>query len=257
MNRLTPAEELLKDLGVQSAGDIYIEAIAYHVGAFIKYRPLDGCEGRIVGARDRAVITVNNSAISTRQRFSAAHELGHWHHHRGRALVCRADDIGNPAKGPLDPERVADGYAADLLMPRYLFEPMARQIGKTTFKAVDDLREAFKTSITATAIRLVEQGPEPAILVCHTPKGRKWFCRPRHIPERWFPKDDLDADSYAMEVLHGKMDRSRRVLMGAEAWFDRWEAGKYQLYEETCRTTDGEILTLLVFKDSELLDDLP
>lgn len=53
-------------------------------------------------------------------RFSVAHELGHWHHHRRRSAVCLSDDIGNPAKGPLDPERVADGYAADLLMPRYL-----------------------------------------------------------------------------------------------------------------------------------------
>ena len=40
MNRLSPAEELLKDLGVASPGDIDIEAIAYYVGAVIKYRPL-------------------------------------------------------------------------------------------------------------------------------------------------------------------------------------------------------------------------
>ena len=255
MNPLSPTEELLKDLGVTAAGDIDIEAIAYHVGAIIKYRPLDGCEGRIVGAGDRAVITVNSHAIPTRRRFSAAHELGHWHHHRGRSLVCWSDEIGNPAKGALDPERVADGYAADLLMPDYLFAPMADQIGKITFQAVEDLRQEFNTSITATAIRLVEYGPEPAMLVCHTANGRRWFCRPRHIPDKWFPQDQLDADSYAMDVLHGKEERSRRVLIGADAWFDRWDAQKYELYEETCRTMDGEILTLLVFKDEEMLEE--
>lgn len=254
MNRLSPTEELLKDLGVTAAGDIDIEAIAYHVGAIIKYRPLDGCEGRIVGAGDRAVITVNSHAIPTRRRFSAAHELGHWHHHRGRSLVCWSDEIGNPAKGALDPERVADGYAADLLMPDYLFAPMADQIGKITFQAVEDLRQEFNTSITATAIRLVEYGPEPAMLVCHTANGRRWFCRPRHIPDKWFPQDQLDADSYAMDVLHGKEERSRRALIGADAWFDRWDAQKYELYEETSRTMDDEILTLLVFKDDEMLD---
>ncbi len=254
MIRLAAAEVLLKDLGVNAPGDIDIEAVAYHVGAFIKYRPLDGCEGRIVGVGDRAVITVNNRSIPTRQRYSAAHELGHWCHHRGRSLICRVDDIANPAKGPLDPERVADGYAADLLMPHYLFEPMANQIGKTTFKAVEGLRQEFNTSITATAIRLVEHGPEPAMLVCHTENGRKWFCRPRHIPNKWFPQSDLDAESYAMDVLHGKAERSRRVIIGADAWFDRWDAQKYELYEETCRTIDGEILTLLVFKDDEMLD---
>lgn len=254
MTRLTAAESLLKDLGITAASEIDIEAIAYHAGAFIKYRPLDGCEGRIIGVGNRAVITVNSSTIPTRRRFTAAHELGHWHHHRGQSFICRADDIGNPAKGPLDPERVADSYAADLLMPRYLFESLARQFGKVTFKAVDDLRQEFKTSITATAIRLIEYGPEPTMLVCHTRTGRKWFCRPRHIPDKWFPRNDLDADSYAMDVLYGKAERSRRVLMGADAWFDRREAEKYELYEETCSTLDGEILTILIFKDLEMLE---
>ena len=254
MTRPSPAEGLLKYLGVTAARDIDIDAIAYHVGAFIKYRPLDGCEARIVGVDDRAVITVNSGAIPTRRRFSAAHELGHWHHHRGRSFVCRPEDIGNPAKGPLDPERVADGYAADLLMPPYLFTPMANQIGKTTFQAVEDLRKEFNTSITAAAIRLVEYGAEPAMLVCHAENGRRWFCRPRHIPDKWFPRDNLDADSYAMDVLHGDLERSRRVLIGADAWFDRWDAQEYEVYEETCRTIENEILTLLVFKDEEMLE---
>lgn len=254
MNRLSPAEELLKDLGVARPGDIDIEAIAYYVGAVIKYRTLDGCEARIIGANDRAVITVSNLAIRTRRRFSAAHELGHWHYHRGRSLMCLSDDISNPAKGPSNPERVADGYAADLLMPRFLLRPMAKEIGKVSFPAVEALRKEFKTSITATAIRLVEHGPEPAILVCHTVEGRKWFSRSRDIPQRWFPRDELDAYSDAMDVLHGKAERSNRSLISADAWFDRWGAEKYELYEETHRIADDKILTLLVFKDDRMLE---
>lgn len=254
MSRLPSAEQLLIDLGVTDASEIDIEAIAYHVGAFVKYRQLDGCEGRIVGLGERAIITVNNRSIPTRQRFSAAHELGHWHHHRGRSFVCRSDDIGNPAKGPLDPERVADAYAADLLMPRYIFKPMASALGKVTFSAVDELRKEFKTSLTATAIRLVEYGPEPAMLICHSSKGRKWFYRPRGIPDRWFPRVDLDADSFAIDVLYGKSERSRRALMEASAWFDRWEAQKYEIYEESCRVLSDEVLTILVFRDLQMLE---
>ena len=253
MNRLSPAEELLKDLGVIGASDIDIEAIAYYVGAVIKYRPLNGCEARIIGANDHAVITVNSLAIRTRQRFSAAHELGHWHYHQGRSLMCLSDDISNPTKGGSNPERVADGYAADLLMPRFLLRPMAKEIGKVSFQAVEALRKEFKTSITATAIRLVEYGPEPAILVCHTVKGRKWFKRSHDIPQKWFPRNDLDAYSDAMDVLYGKAERSNRSLIGADAWFDRWGAEKYELYEETHRITDDKILTLLVFKDDRML----
>ena len=254
MNQLSPAENLLKDLGVTAASDIDIEAIAYHVGAVIKYRPLNGCEGRIIGANDRAVITVNSQAISTRQRFSAAHELGHWHYDRGRSLVCWSNDINNPARTSLDPERVADSYAADLLMPRFLFRPMAKKIGKVSFQAVEALRKEFRTSLTATAIRLVEHGPEPAILVCHTAKGRKWFNRPHDIPSKWFPRNDLDAESYAIEMLHGRTDRSKRERVCADAWFDRWDAEQYELYEETWRIRDDKILTLLVFNDDEMLE---
>ena len=57
---LTAAERLLQDLGVSEPGEIDLEAIAYHLNARVQYKPLDGCEARIVGAGDRAIITVNN-----------------------------------------------------------------------------------------------------------------------------------------------------------------------------------------------------
>lgn len=256
MNELRPAERLLQSLGVADPRDIDLEAIAFDQGAIVKYRPLNGCEARILGYSDRAVITVDNRHLSSRVRFSAAHELGHWHSHRGRSLMCRPEDIGNPRKGLLDPERMADDYAADLLLPRYLFVPRAKALGRTTFEALEDLTDEFSTSMTATAIRLVEYGPEPAMLVCHGPQGRKWFRRPRHIPERWFPRDDLDADSYAFEVLHGANRRSRRALIGADAWFDRREAERYELYEQTLKISDHEVLTLLTIKDGDMLEDV-
>lgn len=255
MNLRSPAENLLKDLGVTAPKDIDIEAIGYHTGALIRYRPLNGCEGRIIGANERAVITVNSNAIPTRQRFTAAHELGHWHYHRGRSLICLPDDISNPANGMPYSERIADGYAADLLMPQFLFGPMAYQIGKVSFSAVESLRREFKTSITATAIRLVRYGPEIAMLVCHGPSGRKWFCRSHDIPERWFPRDDLDTTSCAMDVLYGKIKQSSHMLVAADAWFDRWDAQKHELYEEAYRITDKEILTFLVLKDDEMLEE--
>ena len=251
MKRLSPTDNLLKDLGVTAAKDIDIEAIAYHVEAVIKYRPLNGCEGRIIGANNRAIITVNSQAIPASQRFSAAHELGHWHYDRGRSLMCRSDDINNPKKSSLDPERVADGYAADLLMPKFLFGPMANEIGKVSFQAVETLRKEFKTSIRATALRLIEHGPESAILVCHTESSRKWFHPSRDIPDRWFPRDDLDKTRYAM----GEAECSDRISISADIWFDRRGAENYEIYEETRYITDDdEILTLLIFEDDEMLE---
>jgi len=154
----------------------------------------------------------------------------------------------------LDPERVADFYAADLLLPRYLFIPRAAALRYTTFESIDTLCKEYSTSIPATAIRLVECGPEPAMLVCHGPAGRKWFNRPRHIPERWFPRDELAAESSAMNVLFGKNRFNRRATVGAEAWFDRRDANRFELYEQSFKMSDQEILTLLVFTNDEMLE---
>jgi hypothetical protein len=47
---LTPAERLLKDLGVTDPKEIDLEAVAWTLGARVKYRPLDGCAPTISAA---------------------------------------------------------------------------------------------------------------------------------------------------------------------------------------------------------------
>ena len=96
-------------------------------GAAVKYRRLDRCEAMIVGAADHAIITVNSASIPERQRFSLGHEIGHWHHHRGRILFCGTSDIGNPAHRSLNPESQADQFASDLVLPNYMSSSAHRQ----------------------------------------------------------------------------------------------------------------------------------
>jgi hypothetical protein len=251
---LSLAERLLQELGVTEPDEIDLEAIAYYVNAHVRYRRLDGCEARIVGNGDKAIITVNANSALRRKRFSIAHELGHWHHHRGRCLACRAEEYR--PRDALSPERLADGYAADLLMPYYLFRPLARQQGKLTFKAVSALADIFNTSKPATAIRLVESDCWPAVLVCHGPNGRKWFTRAPSVPQKWFPQDSLDADSYAFGIqFGGKPDDPIPRKIGADAWFDSWDAERFEIHEQTMRTSPAETLTLLVISDSKMLED--
>ncbi|MBS0411142.1 MAG: ImmA/IrrE family metallo-endopeptidase, partial [Proteobacteria bacterium] len=189
-------------LGIDNPKDIDLEAIAYCAGAEVRRRKLDTCEARIVGFGDQAIITVNRTSYGPRLRFSIGHELGHWEHHRGRSFVCRREDIGATAwdtqatlKGPLDPERVADAYAADLLMPEYLFLPRAARTKRPNFQFIDELAAEFETSRLATAIRMVDAGTHPLMLVCHAPGKRAWFRRGKDVPSHWFPRDELDPES--------------------------------------------------------------
>lgn len=141
-------------------------------------------------------------------------------------------------------------------MPYYLFRPLARKQGKLTFKAVIALSDVFNTSKLATAIRLVESDQSPALLVSHGANGRKWFTQAPSVPERWFPQDKLDADSYAFGIqFGGNPDDPMPRKIGADAWFDRWDADRFEVHEQTMRASSGETLTLVLIDDPKMLEE--
>lgn len=249
---MTPAEVLLRELGITSPDEIELDAIAHHVGARVRYCALNGCEAHILGCGGKAIITVKSESSPRRKRFSIAHELGHWRFHRGRTLVCRVDEY-RPREAQ-SAEKVADGYAADLLMPRYLFEPLARQIGRFTFGTIGELAETFRTSLTATAIRLVDLGHLQGFVVCHTPRGRKWFARAPGIDRAWYPRDDLDPKSSAFGVqFGGRPDDTAPRKVSASAWLNRFDAARFDVREQTVRTGRDETLSLVLAEDKAML----
>ena len=254
MKHLSVAEQLLQSLGVTSPAEIDVEAIAWEAGAIVKNGPLESCEARIIGYGEKAIITVRGDGDWRRRRFSIAHELGHWTFHRGKSSVCRSSDIGSPGQQGSAIEHQADRYAADLLMPAYLFRPMAAAFTRPSFKAIDALAAEFSTSRVATALRFVDLSPWPCMIVCHGQGGRRWFRRGGDVPDRWFPQNDLDPESAAMDVLYSRVDRAGPTLIGADAWFDRWDADRFNLMEETVKGHGDEALTLLTLTDAGMLD---
>ena len=68
MTALTPAERILKSLGIEAPGEIDLEAIAWTRGAVVDYRPLDRCEATIVGSKRKVVIAVNSRSPPERRR---------------------------------------------------------------------------------------------------------------------------------------------------------------------------------------------
>lgn len=254
--RLTLPERLLQRFGVERPDEIDVEAIAWSLGAKVKYRELHSCEARIVGREDRAIITVDTRVTPRRQRFSMAHELGHWHHHRGRCLICRAEDIGTGRRQATDPERVANDYASDLLLPRYLLDPILRGVRKPDLKAVREIASAFNASLTATLIKIVEADRYPMMMVCHGAGGRRWFQASASVPSRWFPREDLDPESCAFALLYGSSQEEgfpRRI--GADAWFDRAEAQRYEVLEQSYALPNKEVMSVLLLNDAKMLGE--
>ena len=76
MTPLSVPERVLQGLGITDPDDIDLEAIAWTMGAGVRYRPLDGCEARIIGRDDQAIITVNERSSWRRRRFSSPTKSG-------------------------------------------------------------------------------------------------------------------------------------------------------------------------------------
>ena len=253
MSGATAAERLLMELGIDKAKDIDLEAVAWHVGAAVKYRHMDSADATIVGSSTHAIIAVNSSKRPSRQRFSLAHELGHWHYHRGKVLFCGSSDIGNFARGPLDPERQADMFASDLILPRYLARPYISKMKKVTLAHAREIAHEFQASTTATLIRILNEDQFPIVLVCHGKQKRHWFRRATMIPEWWFLRDDLDPDLFAFGILHGGAPEDGFPRKnGAGAWFDFKNVDRFELFEQSFRLPGDEVLTVLTLPEEGL-----
>jgi hypothetical protein len=185
--------------------------------------------------------------------------MGYWICHRGQLLICPSNDIGGFGgfrKGPMNPKGVADQFASDLLLPNFILLPTLSQYRTLNLKTVREIAEAFKASLTATAIKLFHSNKFHAMLVCHGKLGRVWFLRPLRVPERRFPRDDLDRESYAFEALFGNLpDQVHPRKIGADAWFDRAEAQRYEMFEHTFPLPNDQILTLLTFTDEGMIEE--
>jgi Zn-dependent peptidase ImmA (M78 family) len=170
---LIPAALLLDQLGIKRPEQIRIDAIAGHCGARIVEEPLEGCDARLVACGERAIITVNSAHLPTRRRFSAAHELGHWHLDAAATFDCAEGDSTLI-------ERRADTFAAELLMPARMFRRrLHRQTA--TVRLVRSLAEEFQTSLIATARRLVELTEEAIVLVVARDGREDWSASPSAV----------------------------------------------------------------------------
>lgn len=101
------------------------------------------------------VIEYNVADSQTRQRFTIAHELGHFVLGHADAPRDLPTSFGASVKDPR--ERAANQFAAELLMPTWAVKKISRS-GR--FSDVSQLATAFAVSQMAMSYRLVNLGVE-------------------------------------------------------------------------------------------------
>ncbi|MBP0637991.1 ImmA/IrrE family metallo-endopeptidase [Cupriavidus sp. AcVe19-6a] len=247
------AESLIAELGITSPQDLDIEAVAFDSGVEVVYEAMTGCEASLVGYRDRAIATINPSATRGRERFSVAHELGHWHLHRGRSFQCRVDDPSANLSSDRALEKEADRFASHLLLPGPLFKPLIAQLKQPSFQQLTKIAAEFETSLMATALRLANIDTLPVVIASYSRDRKRWSLPAAHIPKRWFLKNKLDEDTFTYDLLHSGKECNGLRKQPADAWFENDDAGNYEVLEQCIGSTGGTALILL-YLESAMMD---
>jgi Zn-dependent peptidase ImmA (M78 family) len=215
---------------------------------------LIGCEATLVGYGSKAIATIRRSTSRGRERFSIAHELGHWDMHRGQSFRCRVEDPSDNLSSDRAKEQDADSYAAHMLMPSWLFNPAIRALGNPGFNKLQEIADHFETSLIATSLRVVDVHKLPAFVACFRGDKRRWFKRSDDIPKRWWLRSTLDDDSFSYDLLKKGKAPASPGKQPAEVWFENDDAEQYELLEHCVQRSNGDILVVLYLTDSEMLD---
>jgi len=142
------------------------ELIARKLGiAYITERLADDVDGLLIVKDGRSTICVNNSKNAKRQRFTAAHELGHHvlghysrsseHVHVDKGVtILKRNAVSSEGIDPIEIE--ANQFAATLLMPANLVRTELEKLDVDTYgeEVIDDLAKKFDVSVQAMTIRL-------------------------------------------------------------------------------------------------------
>jgi len=149
-----------------------VERIARAMGIDIDHVPgQDELSGFLLrhATKNKAVIGVNRNHQANRQRFTIAHELGHFLLHEGEPVhvdetesyrIERRSSKSSAGDDPMEIE--ANAFAAELLMPaiflRRDLDERGDNVDLSDDAAVEALASRYKVSVTAMTFRLANLG---------------------------------------------------------------------------------------------------
>lgn len=154
------AEKLVRDENLTLPVDILSIAEKREILVEPKPASAKGVSGMLIRAGDSFAIAYATHIRSEGfQRFSIAHELGHYFLDGHPDSVFRGGQMVHESHAGFGSgdqiELEADHFAAGLLMPTHLFKAEAGRYADG-FEAIEQLAGVCKTSLTASAIRYAE-----------------------------------------------------------------------------------------------------
>ena len=191
------AGEIHRQLG-NVDGPVPVDWIARQLGIVdIQRRQLNSFEGALITQPERrsGVVLINSGSGNGRQRYTLAHELGHflchWHgHSSSEGFVCRRGDMELPAGDVVHvrQEAEANQFAIELLCPQPLIRKYLRRLPE--LEQVLNIHSALEISKTAAARRYVSLHKEPLAALFATGGAYQYSERNARFPYIPFKRGD-------------------------------------------------------------------
>ena len=216
------ARQLLKKLNVREPKDIDLSRIAADLKLIVEEDELEGCDGMLQMRTEpkRGIITVKKSIKEPGQkRFVIAHEIGHYDSPilPGLAYNCTSADLNQGTQRIKPEERAANKFAAELLMPKFLFTP--RLAGKQpSMDLIKDLASEFKTTLTATLRRFIDLTDSRCALVISENRKITYSIPSKTFGYRIQSGVSVNGNSFAVDFFNfGYLDEQMKSVQ-ANAW---------------------------------------
>jgi len=207
----------------------------------------DGLLGMSFSLSGKNYICVNGKDGAERQRFTICHEIAHI------VLGLPSDHTVQwwSAKRPMA-ERLCDVFAAELLLPDCLFQPLA-EAAPVCLATIDRLAADFEASVTSTGSRYASVVTTPCAFILSEDGKVRYPARSKTLIDAraWIAlRMELPEGTLSYRVRSGSMPERSRV--SAEVWFSDWERGGTLLEEARHLPKWDQTLSLIWFEDEEV-----
>lgn len=198
------------------------------------FESFEGSLVRTRGMRKWTILLNSNIKNKRRQRFTFAHELGHFMCHREiRSSFEDNEETLNNFENNIELE--ANIFASLLLMPANL---MREEFSTRTWKTetLSEIGSRFESSLQASAIRHVSLNPKPIAFVVSRDGMINWSCKSKSAPfmKKYCLGDDLPRDSHALSSHLSQCIDSDQYQSG-NSWSDGYSSIESQYFDDSGR----------------------
>jgi len=195
------ARMLMEELG----GPRDVLSIATELRLEVRWVASSGFDGALVRPTNLPVgtILVRNSIRELgRKAFTVAHEIGHFviPGHDRADLICTAEDVGNWSDEAKDLEREADEFAAELLMPTAVIQPMLKS-ERPSLSLIERIAQTSNASFSAAGRRYCDLTDERCAFVWSTRGTVCWSKCSEEFGHRIYKGAKVASGTYAFDCL--------------------------------------------------------